>query len=462
MKRNLARYIELGLLLGAAWLLPGCGDGGGGGGGDAPAAVAAETPEDDFTRADLEYKPGVAVLDDVSAVQAALLRADYTAGELVFASDFEGLASLTLGEAAVIGGVGVFRIIATESVADGELVRVEAAPLTAVLQNADIAWRRSFVSTYTASGVGLGIAADETENVQKLQQPLGSYEDGKLSFEGSLGPFATTFNLEPGENGLDFAFSAKATTGFSEGDLTAYGVDAIANASLSGTLRTFTNNVELKIVEGEVVGYDASFQTSGSVAVKAGMVELAGDTTIKIPARLALPVWIGPIPFHVELGSSLEMSSTLRASCTTMVEGHTEFSANAAVILRGTDVSYQGNIESSDLVFEKASHVAVLDSGMSMLLNFPELSVGVGVPNALDASAHLRFRTEVISNISLKLEAAGPYPVITGNCVESHTSFGASYGGALTFLGFEIPIIKETQIFGKVGAVSRSGTACDE
>jgi hypothetical protein len=72
-----------------------------------------------------------------------------------------------------------------------------------------------------------------------------------------------------------------------------------------------------------------------------------------------------------------------------------------------------------------------------------------------------RFKTEVISNISLRYEAAGNFPVITGNCLQSRTNFGASYGGDVKFLGFTLPLLEETQLFGKLGKLSQEGDACE-
>jgi hypothetical protein len=36
-------------------------------------------------------------------------------------------------------------------------------------------------------------------------------------------------------------------------------------------------------------------------------------------------VWNRPIPFHVELGSRLELATTLVGSCSVIVEGHRDF-----------------------------------------------------------------------------------------------------------------------------------------
>lgn len=445
----------------------GCGgDGGGaakgGAGGAETTATAeeAETPEQDFTHVELEYRTDAVVLEDVAVVQAALIRADYAAGELLFDSAFAGLEQLAAGSSALIGGVGVFHVLSRESVDEGELVHVETAPLTDVLENAEISWRRSFVSTFAPIGLGLGLDEDETGNIQKLQQPLGSYKDGHLSFSGEVGPFATSFDLEPSADGLDFKLSAKATSDFSSGGLTAAGANAIANAALSGSLHAFTHSLVISIEQSGLKRYDFEARVNGDVAIEAGAVELGGNAKIKVPARLALPVMIGPIPFRVDLGGSLEMASTLTVNSSAVMKGSSHFAAHAKASLIGKKVTYEGALDTSDLVLDKAENVATIESGASFVLNFPELTVGVGVPNALDASAQMKFATEIISNISFEYEAAGNFPVITGNCLESRTNFGAFYGGKVSFLGFDLPVIEETQLFGKLGTLSRTGKAC--
>jgi hypothetical protein len=420
-----------------------------------------EQPEKDFTTVELEYKSDAAVLDDVSAVQAALRSANYDAGELVFEADYEGLTPLEPGSSALIGGVGIFRVLGKEATDEGVLVRVEPAPLTDVLDNATIAWRRSFVSAFARDGLGLGVDEDQTENIRRLRQPLGTFEDGNLSFSGAIGPFATSFELSPGPDGLDFEMSAKATADFERGDLQSFGANAIANAAMSGTLHAFTQTLNMKIEGGVVTGYDLRVEVSGDVSLEAGAVELGGETKLQIPARLALPVLIGPIPFRVELGGSLEIATTLTANTSALVKGHSKFRAYAGPVIEGAEVRYAGALETADLVLDKAENVATIDSGATFLLNFPEVTVGVGFPKLLDASAAVRFKTEVISNISLRYEAAGNFPVITGNCLSSRTNFGASYGGDVKFLGFTLPVLEETQIFGKLGTLSQTGEACE-
>jgi hypothetical protein len=454
-----------GFVLVASFPLLACGSSGEPEDGDeAPApseTLDVEQPEKDFTTVELEYKTDATVLDDVSAVQAALVRANYDAGEFVFETDYEGITPLEPGRSALIGGVGIYRVLSKEETDEGELVRVEPAPLTDVLENATIGWRRSFVSAFTRDSLGLGVDEDETENIRRVRQPLGTFKEGNLSYSGAIGPFAASFKLSPGPNGLDFKMSAKATADFERGDLQSFGANAIANAAMSGTLHAFTQTLNMKIEGGVVTGYDLRVEVSGDVSLEAGAVELGGETKLKMPARLALPVLIGPIPFRVELGGSLEIATTLTANTSALVKGHSRFMAYAGPVIEGVKVRYVGALETADLVLDKAENVATVESGATFLLNFPEVTVGVGYPKLLDASASVRFKTEVISNISLRYEAAGNFPVITGNCLKSRTNFGASYGGDVKFLGFTLPVLEETQIFGKLGTLSQTGEACE-
>ena len=130
----------------------GCGGGGDGGaakggtGGTETTATAeeAETPEQDFTHVELEYRADAVVLEDVAVVQAALIRADYGAGELLFDSAFAGLEQLEVGSSALIGGVGVFHVLSREEAARLQASNPPVSP-----------WR--VVAVQAAVGVGLAL-----------------------------------------------------------------------------------------------------------------------------------------------------------------------------------------------------------------------------------------------------------------------------------------------------------------
>ena len=391
--------------------------GGCGGGGDGPGSTRTEDPSQDYTTFDVGWRDGVVVLDDVGAAQGALRRADLEAGELVFDPAYAGLASLAVGSPAVIGGIGVFRVTGREAAADGELVRVDAAALTDVIDHGTIAWRRSIVSSSVDSRAGLGVDnEDEAGDLRRIRSALSAYTNGELTYSGKIGSFTTTMNLKPSAAGLDLGLSAKFQDGVN-----------VANAALSGTLHGMTNETQIEFQGGAFRTYDVRFiDVDGEVEIEAGAVQIGGNQKIQIPARLAFPILVGPIPFNVELGTSLEFSSTLVNNTSAIFKARTRFKGTAGARVEGSNVQYFGAFETADLTLESSEQVGTVTAGLDYLLNFPEVSVGVGLPRVATANAFLRFKSEVVSNFFLKYDVAGPFPVITGNCLESGVNFGAT------------------------------------
>ncbi len=420
-----------------------------GGENEPPPPVPSENPELDHTTFEVEWRDDAVVLDDVAAAQSALVSADFALGELVFASEYTGLEQLTLGSAAVIGGIGLFRVLAREQVQDGELVRVEDAALTDVIQNGHIAWRRSFVSAEAAAKLGLGIDEDEADSIGTLRQPLGSYEGGELNYSGELAGFATTMKLKPGPDGTELTLTAKYDKG-----------KGIANSAITATLHGLTNETDIIIEEGAIRSVDVRYVgVDGETTIEAGAVELGGEEKIQIPARLAMPFLIGPIPFRVELGTSLEFSSTLVGNTSAIFKGRAKFKGSAGARVDGSEVEYFSSFELADVSLERTEPFGTLTSGLGFLLNFPELTLGVGVPKVATAGVYLKFRTEILSNLTVEYEVAGIAPVITGICAESGVNFGATYGGKAAFLGIDV-FEKEEPLFGKLGEKTRTGNAC--
>jgi len=433
----------------AGLLVGGCG--GGGGNGSAPPP-STEDPSHDYTTFDVGWRDGVVDLDDVGAAQRALRRADVEAGELVFDPAYAGLSSLVVGSPAVIGGIGVFRVTGRETATDGELVHVDAAPLTDVIDHGTIAWRRSIVSSSLDSRAGLGIDnEDEAADLRAVRSALGSYSNGELSYSGVIGSFTTTMNLKPSAAGLELGLTAKYKDG-----------ENVANAALSATLHGMTNETQIHFDSSGVQVYDVRFiDVDGDVHIEAGAVQVGGDTKVKIPARLAFPILVGVIPFNIELGTSLEFSSTLVTNTSAIFKANTKFKGTAGARVEGSNVQYFGDFQTAELTLESSEQVGTVTAGLDYLLNFPEVSVGIGLPKVATANAFLRFKSEVNSNFTLKYDAAGPFPVITGNCLETGVNLGATYGGKVAFLGIDL-VDEEHQLYGKLGDKKRTGTACDQ
>lgn len=72
------------------------------------------------------------------------------------------------------------------------------------------------------------------------------------------------------------------------------------------------------------------------------------------------------------------------------------------------------------------------------------VEVGLGLPGT-GAEAYATVKNEVIANTTVHYEAAGPYPVVTGTCLEVGVNLGVYLGGALkafgiTLKGDEFPV----------------------
>jgi hypothetical protein len=429
----------------AALLLAGCGS-------DGPSAPT--TNEDaalDYTTFDVEWREGAVVLDDLAEVQRGLVAAHHEAGQFVFAPDFSGLAALQVGSVALIGGVGIFRVLSRTSTELGEQIDVETALLTDIIENGTIAWRRSFVTSPDDAKIGLGIDEDEAQTIRQLRQPLGAYENGKLDYSGKLGDFDTTFKLERKNAGLDFALSAKYAAG-----------GAVGNAAATGTVRGLTNETNIEINASELTVFTVRFlNVEGDVTIEAGGVELGVlDKKFQIPARLSLPVTVYGIPFRVDLGGSFEWSSTLTVNTSAIFKGSTKFKGGVGARFRDGEVDYLATFDTSEVTLGKREHVGTVTAGMGFLLNFPEISFGIGYPKAIDASAAFKFKSEMLSNFALRYGPAGPVPVITGNCMTSKVNFGATLVGKVAAIGVTLAE-KEVALFSKLGQEQKRGEACD-
>jgi hypothetical protein len=426
-------------------------------GGDGSSSESAEagTPEDparDFTTFDVKWRDDAVILEELSEVQRSLVRADYERGEFVFSSDYAGLEQLEMGRFALLGGIGIFQVVGREDVEDGVLVSVEPGVLTDIIEDGTIAWRRSFVSAADDTKLGLGIDEDEAESIRSLREPLGAYGQGRLEYSGNIAGFDTTFELERVDNALSFEATSKQKSGG----------NSIANAAVKGKLRGLTSETSIVISASTLSEVTVKFlNVDGEIEIEAGAVELGIlDTKVQIPARLSLPIVIGGIPFRIDLGGSLEWASTLQANCSAIFQGRTKFRGGVGARLEDGSVTPLATFESSEAVTGMREHVGTVEAGLGFLMSFPELGIGIGTPKLAGADALFAFRSEVISNFSLAYGAAGPAPVITGNCMTSRTNFGATLNGKLAMLGLTLAE-REIALFSAFGREQRTGNACD-
>ncbi len=437
--------------------LVGCGGGDeGGGGGDDEGGGLTEDPSTDASTFDVEWREDAVIVDDVTAVQQALVRMDYAAGTLVFDPGFSGLAQLSVGNAALIGGVGIFRILDRQETAEGVELSVEDAALTDVIADGTIAFRKSFLSVPDADKIGLGEGEDETTLIRSLRQPL-SIADG-LSYSGTVGGLQVDFSLTPrGDRTLDMKLDGKYGSGA-----------ARFNANLTGQLRGLTTDVSIQIEASSLTAYRIeTSQIDGEVAVQADATALGSiGQTIQVPARVALPIVLGGIPFHIDIGGAIEVASTLTTRATAQFKGKAKFQGAVGLDISRGQVSVNDTTLQSEMSFDDATLSSDVTAGLRVTLVFPEVAVGVGMQQALSANGFVRFKTETVSNLVIQERNAVLLPVpITSTetryCLEGSVSVGATYGGNATFLGVTLAEA-EVPLATLFGETSRSGEACED
>ena len=432
----------------------------GGGGGQEQSAAGpgpelAESPADDATTFDVEWREDAHIAADVPAVQAALVRADSEAGQLVFKPGFAGLDGVAEGDAVLLGGVGVYRVMGRESTAEGELLNVVDAPLTDVIENGTIRWRKSFLSAADDQKYGLGVGENETTTIRSLRQALVG-PDG-LSFSQSVSGFQIDFKMKPV---LDRTLDMSLTGQYGQGP-------ANIKVKLAGNLRALTNET-LIVIEGRSLT-DFRCETSrleGTMKVEAEASALGNlEQKVKVPARYSLPIVLGGIPFHIDLGGAVDVASTLNTKGTASFKGTAQFTGGGGVAYSNGHWTTINSLEQSDLKLDDASLSSNATIGLRVTLTFPEVGIGVGVQQ-VSANAYLRFKTEVIANLDIKqrlLFLAG-LPVApnteTEHCLTSTVGIGSTYGGAATFLGIQV-FDSEQPIWTLYAPDKKTGPACE-
>lgn len=89
-------------------------------------------------------------------------------------------------------------------------------------------------------------------------------------------------------------------------------------------------------------------QIDGDVAVTCSATALGNiNQTIRVPARVALPVILGGIPFRIDIGGALEIGSTLTTRATAEFEGNAK--SQGAV---GLDIS-RGQVSVNDTTLQR-------------------------------------------------------------------------------------------------------------
>lgn len=386
--------------------------------------------------------------DDATVVEgdaiAKLKNRDATDGVYRFeASVGDVIAKLPVGRAVVLTGVDVVRVKSVVTEGDEIVLATEPAALPDVVQEGKATW-----------DVAVDVAAPppapaaKPAGLQILAAPA-SAPVSKLSYSGPVGMFDVKGDYALTPDSLGF----KGLVSFKDGN-------AIFKAAIEGTVKRFRHSGEVVIHNGKLEGFYFEVKELDVVLdMDLGGVALGkGNEAFTIPVEIVVPQAIGPIPTFFSVGAKLEVNPSLGA--TSSSRGNAHFVVKGSAGVQWTPAAgfmKLGSLEGSDVQFTNYEGVSTLDCGLGVLAQFPVVKFGVGI-NPAGATVYLTHKTEVVTNMTMRYEAAGPFPVITGNCFEANLNLGTYVGGQARLAGLSVG--KEIPVWTKVRPLVKDGDAC--
>ena len=406
---------------------------------DAPAhQTPPEVLAPDSTTFQVTWKPTTRVLDE-AAVKAALLSSSPSTGEVTFKSGAAAIDGLKTGDVAVLPGVGLFKIVSNSEAGATRVLKTELAALTDAIAEGTIAWSLGFHGQNLSKLVGVG-------DKGKLDSV---FTNGALTYSGKLSGWDVTFTLTP--QGDDFGLTMSATYDKSP---------AVIKLAGTGTLRGFRDEANLIIQGGSITSFTLAHKhLEADLTLEIGGVELGGDASIKVPARIAIPFTLGPLPAFTSVGGTFEVSSTLKANTSNIAKLKFHLLGAAGLKLDGGSIVPIGQLDDKSVTYESGSAAGTITAGLGMLLHFPEVDFGVGVPGT-EASVFFKIKNEIVSNFELHYTTAGPYPVIDGNCLTVGGNLGGYVGGTMKVFNFTLAK-SELPVFTSVNPLVKKGDKCD-
>jgi len=416
--------------------------------GEGPNVAAAP----DQTTFDVTWKQATKVIAQSDA-RDRLVSYEPAQGTYTFSSDADAIAALKPGDIVVLTGVGLVNVTKVDDQGTQIVLHADPAALTDAVEDGNIAWDVGFDFTRPHRFLTLDIDNGKYTLALKQSPPNNrtSALTATLSYSGKVAGYDVSLSLTPdGKDGVSVKFKAKRK----------WGGNAVFSFSGTGTLRGFrvTGGVNVEVGSTKEVHFETT-DVEGDFTIEYGGVEIGtGSNAFKIPAKLVMPFMLGPIPANVSIGGALEMTASLKERNSVLAKAHIKFKGNIGLESDGKSIAPRGSLTRSSLTFEHGDSVATLTSGLGVLLQFPRVEFGLGLPG-IGAAIYSTVKNEVIANTTVHFEAAGNYPVITGTCLEVNVNVGAYVGGELKLLGMKVAS-KETPVFTKLMPKKRIGESC--
>jgi hypothetical protein len=333
-------------------------------------------------------------------------------------------ADFKVGAVLLIESVGLLKVTNVTPSGSDVLVGVTPAALTDAIQDGTLGWTRTFgqpanpdAGQAATTGTTTATAAMTSVGTASLRRVLTmSYQDGALSYDGTIGKFAVTFTLEPAGDGFDMKMSGEY-----DGD------NGKVNVAGTGHLAGFTDEANITIVGGSVTDFTYFHDNlEGDFDLEIGGLAAKGEVALAIPARIPIPI-ATPIPMFVALGGQLGIEVSLSAQSTLTAKAHYHFKGSAGLAMRNGVATALGGLTEKELTLSKSSALCTITGGMETLMEFPRVELGIGVPWA-SAAAYFTMKNEVVANVEAVYSAAGLSPLFVGNCATVGVNLGGYVG----------------------------------
>lgn len=442
-------------LLGTCFVA-GCGSSGGS--AQPPSRATPVAP--DTSSFDVTWKPETVVLDagDVAAVIRNPRAPD---GIYDFDPASEMVKNLQPGQVLVLTGVDLVRVTQVDAQPDSVRVTTEPASLLDAATDVHADWDIGSDLTkqdFSTAPQGLrdsisGLRIESDPTVTCSQPDAGMPCAPKPSFKGKLGNLDASekFTLQP-----DGSMKMEATIKYpldSDG--------AVLSVASTATLKSFRHRGNVEIVGG--VLKDASFKLDDldlDVNINAGAVAMGtSDDTFKYPIKVTFPFSIGPVPAYADVSASIALNPSLTAKSSARSQVHFHVTGAMGITAAGKTLSGSGSLNPVEgaPAAKESEVVSTTTAGLGVVLEFPVLTLGVGIKKVASLEATLKGKEEVVVNDIVSLNGLG---LIKGSCLTVDANVGAYAAGELTLLNLSFG--QEKQLYGLQRKVVNTGNPSDD
>jgi hypothetical protein len=380
------------------------------------------------------WKADTVVLD-AATVAAKLSNPDATDGVYRFDPSLTQVASMQPGQALVITGVDLVKVDSVATEGGAIVVTTEPASLVDAATDADASWD---VGIDMAEGV---TPQDAPGSLRIEAKPFASTP---LKYSGPLGNLGATETMAFQPDG---SLQMGTVVSFKSGS-------SVLKVAANAVLKSFRTSGDVVVRNGSVL--EAYFQIDDidlDLDLNVGAVAMGkSDDTFKLPVEIVAPYAIGPLPTYVKVGAEISLNPSLSDTSSSRTHAHFHLVGSGGVRWTGGAPTLYGDLQNSTASTMDSDAVSTVTAGLGVELEFPKVSMGVGIPKTAGIEVYMSQKAEVVANEAMRFDGLG---LITGNCLTVEGNYATFAGGTMRLAGLKLT--KEVQGWGKTNQLYQAG-----